>query len=398
MRRYFIHFVLAVFTFALLMLGFNWVVDPYAIFHNAQAKNSTQPLKVMNERIFKTVNLARQPAEIVLLGNSLVDLGFKVNDPAFSGRVVHNLATFGQTFHETHHLMQLALQQSTPKTMVIGLDFFAFNALFPAPSDFTEANFEASRPWHLAFSISTSMEAWRALRASSGGSECCDASGFRAAPDPVQLLGQYRQRFASNERVYLMEKYLPFPACRFDYTSSKNGALSTLDELRDMMRLAHQHHIDVKIFMPPSHVRQWETLAAAGLWAQWEDWKRQVVQINREEAHRAGRAEFVLWDFSGYGLLTSEDVPPAGSPILMRWYTDSAHFTPAAGERVLNRLFEAQVSENFGVRLTSATLDAHLAALRVARQGYQATHPEEVAEITALAREVNLSKHCPENP
>lgn len=398
MRRYLIHFILAAFTFALLMLGFNWVVDPYAIFHTVHEKNSAQPLRVMNERIFKTVNLAHQPSDVVFFGTSRTDIGIGATHPFFRDKQVVNLATFGQPIYESHRLMRLVAQYAKPKVIVVGLDFFAFNALFPRPTDFTEANFEASRRVNLAFSISTSVDAWKALRNKKLESgDCCDANGFRTLQDYQSFVGHYRQRFASNERTYLMEKYQPFPSCRFTYQNNNGQKGSTLDELRAIIQLGHQHHIEVHFFISPAHARQWETLAVAGLWTQWEDWKRQVVQINSEEAHRVGRAEFALWDFSGYGKINSEVVPPAGSPVLMRWYTDSAHFTPAAGAHVLSRLFDTQPSESFGVRLTSATLDAHLAALRVARHGYQVAHPEEVAEIAALAHEVNLTKHCAKN-
>lgn len=406
MSRYLIHFLLAFVSIAIAMLSFNWFADPYAIFHTASREGQTaqQPALILNERIFKTVGLARQKSDVIFLGTSRTDIGIGPEHQSFSAKRVVNLATFGQPIRESQRLMQLAVQYAEPKTIIIGLDFFAFNALFPSPSDFSEENFDASRRLKLAFSISTSVDAWKLLRRKTADSgDCCDLNGFRTAQDTRQFVGNYRQRFASNEQSYLMEKYLPFPECAYAYTSPKARTTSTLDEFRTMVRLAHQHGIDLRFFIPPSHARQWETLAAAGLWEKWEEWKRLVVRTNEDEAQHAGHSAFPLWDFSGYDTISSEAVPVAGDTTLMRWYTDSAHFTPAAGELVLDRMFgvnvaKRKITDDFGVQLTSANLDAHLETIRAARQHYRETHAKDIAEIAAMAREVELSKHCPKSP
>lgn len=378
MPRYLLHFLMATLTWAAALLGLNWSVDPYATFHRLAQQD------VLNERVFKSVSLAQQPAQTVLLGNSLVDLGF-----ANTGNGVHNLAIFGQTLHETHRLMQQLVQHSPPQRVWLGLDFYAFNALAPVPSDFTEANFVASRPWQLAFSISTGADAWKKLR-HNGMGECCDAQGFRALP--ATPIADYPRAFANNERVYLMEKYLPFPACRFAY--QRGNEANTLDEFRDILQLAQQHHIELVLFIPPSHALQWETLAVAGLWSDWENWKRQLFMLNQRVAQQSGRAAFALWDFSGYHTINTEPVPPAGSGAQMTGYTDSAHFSPAVGAQLLARLQGAETPVDFGVPLTTDNINSHLSTLRQAQQHYRAAHPHELAALNLLAQETARAKHC----
>lgn len=383
MPRYLLHFLIATLTWAAALLGLNWLADPYGIFH----PDPQRAPALLSERIFKTVYLARQPADTLLLGTSRVDLGFKAEQLPNA----HSLATFGQTFHESYRLLQHTLSYQTPKHVLIGVDFFAFNGLFPMPSDYTEANFDPARPLHLAFSISTASDAWRALRQKPGQSDgCCYASGFRDIPQPSGI--QYQTAFRNNERAYLMEKYSPFPACRYtyDYSQPKNGMRSTLEELRAVLELARQRRIALTLFIPPAHARQWETLAAAGLWTQWEDWKRQLVQLNQASGNVA-----TLWDFSGYSQISREALPPADSTAAMTGYTDSAHFTPAVGAQLLARLQGAPAPVDFGVALTADNLDSHLAAIRQARTRYQVEHPADVAAIHDLAREVAQTRRCP---
>ena len=146
----------------------------------------------------------------------------------------------------------------------------------------------------------------------------------------------------------------------------------------------------VTLFITPSHARQWETLAAAGLWAEWEDWKRHLLDISL-----AAGDDMQLWDFSGYSQISTEPVPAEGSKTIMQGYTDSAHFTPAVGTQVLARLDGAATPEDFGVKLGIDNLEIHLSRLRHAHTLYRATHPADIDVIRAVAAEVDKIKHCP---
>ncbi len=382
MSRYLKHLFLAALCWATALLGFNWQMDPYGIFH----PDPWRAPALRSERIFKTVYLATQPADTLLLGTSRVDLGFSREQLPQT----HSLASFGQPIHETRRLVEQALQHHTPKRLLIGLDFFAFNSQFPLPSDFTAQNFDSARPLHLAFSISTAVDAWHAWRNPGQGDGCCYADGFRAQT-PASVLN-YPQAFRNNERSYLLEKYRPFPSCRFsyDYAQPREGRHSTLDELRTILQLARHKGVEVTLFITPSHARQWEVLSASGLWAEWEDWKRHLLDITL-----AGGANMQLWDFSGYSRISTEAVPPAGSPSRMQGYTDSAHFTPWVGEQVLARLNGAIEPHDFGVKLNEGNLESHLAHLRHVHTLYRATHPSDIDVIRAVAAEVDKIKPCP---
>ncbi len=387
--RYFIHFIFATLLFAALLAGYNWRVDPYAIYHDEP--DAEQQLLVMSERIFKTVGLAHRPADVLFIGTSRTDIGIAREQPSLQGKRLHSLATFGQPINETRRLLERVMQDGKPQTIVIGLDFFAFNALFDRPSDYVAENYSEMRKAALLLSVSTLSSSIAKQRQSPVALDtCCYANGFRA---PRAAASNYRQQFASSERSYLMEKYLPYPQCSFAYGSE---AESTLEDMRAILNLAHRNHVAVKLFISPSHARQWETLAAGGLWDQWEDWKRTLVQINEEEARRAQQPAFALWDFSGYDQVSTEELPRAGASLVMSNYSDSSHYTPMVGQRLVSNMFG--VSDGWGEMISSANLDFHLAELRAARQRYRTSHMSEVAEIETMAREVSLAKHCVGTP
>lgn len=402
MSKYLLNFFIAVLLLIGAMAGFNWWVDPYAIYRDhATLMRQPQPLPVMNERVFKTVGLSRVKSDVVLLGTSVTDLGMGSGHPIFAGKRVLNLATFGQPIAESRRLMQIAIEYGKPQTIMLGLDFLAFNELLVSPSDYVEENYSPLRPYGLLLSVSTLADSWSAVRNKRVGvDQCCDADGFRASQTASEMRGSYRTRFSATERVYFREKYLPYPECRFSFMSKAGG--SSFDDLRAMIKLAHQHHVDFRLFISPSHARQWEVISVAGLNDKWDEWKRELVQINEDEARHVEAQSFPLWDFSGYDSISSEAVPAADDKqTLMRWYSDSAHYTPALGELIIQRMFSSSTSglpAGWGALLNAANLESHLMKWRAAQKIYQQTHQQDVGEIEATARTVNQVKHCPNSP
>ncbi|BBJ00619.1 hypothetical protein FGKAn22_23110 [Ferrigenium kumadai] len=399
MRRYLTHFLVSVLSLACMIAGFNWWIDPYGIYRkHEKLLERSAPMLIMNERVFKTVALARAKSDMVVLGSSRTDIGIGRGYPEFEGKRVLSLATFGQPIRETRQLMELAVTQGNPQTAILGLDFFAFNALFVPPSDYVEENYSPLRPYSLMLSVSTLSDSWRALRRKGpADGDCCYADGFRTPQDLSRYAGSYRQQFAANERMYLLEKYLPYPECAFSFTKKKGG--DTLDDFREIVKLAHQHQVDLRLFVSPSHARQWETLAAAGLWDEWEDWKRRLVQINEEVALLFNRPPLPIWDFSGYDEVSGEEVPVSSDPRTMRWYTDSSHYTPELGRNVVQRMFSGMadsVPADWGARLNSDNLDVHLEKIRASRNRYRSSHAQDTGELEKVARDVSRLKHCPD--
>lgn len=397
MRRYFIHFLIAVLLLTAALAGFNWWVDPYAIYRDREALlQQTQPILVMNERVFKTVGLAHTKTDVLLLGTSRTDIGIGREHDAFKGLRILNLSTFGQPIRESRRLMEIAVEEGKPETIILGLDFFAFNALFVPPSDYVEENYSPLRPYNLLLSVSALADSWATIRRKMPAEgDCCYADGFRTPQTLSRLAGTYRKAFTANERMYLLEKYLPYPACSFSFGTPAGN--DTMEDLRAILRLARMSQIDLRLFISPSHARQWETLAAAGLWSQWEEWKRLLVRLNEEEAGRD--TPFPLWDLSGYDDISTEPVPAAGdTKNIMRWYSDSSHYTPELGKRIIQRLFAKTQNgqpDGWGLLISRENIEKHLRQVRSARERYRAAHPQDIVEIGNLARETDRIKHCP---
>lgn len=402
MRKHIRTIGVAASVFFVAMTGFNGLVDPYKIWNVLEIKgiNSEKSELAAHERIFKTVGLAQQPANTIILGTSRSDIGLDPTHPAI-GNSGLNLAISSQPNHESRLFFDRAIDVMGSKTFVIGLDFFVTNSLLVQPPDFVSDNYEGGRIAALIASVSTLKDSLKTLiKRKTYPGDTWTPQGLRNGWDKrVRKELGHRKVMGDSEMSYLKNHYLAPPACSFQFGTIDRKPTPT-EEIRAIFIRAHRDRIALKLLISPSHARQWETLAAADRWAQWEEWKHRLVSMNEEEARRAGQSPFPLWDFSGYNSVTTETVPPLGdTQTMMRWYFDSSHYTPAAGNLVLDRIFnyrspDRTVPDDFGVLLTPQTIEAHLARIRADRERYRQTHPQDVAEIEAMAREVAKTKRC----
>ncbi|WP_020562443.1 hypothetical protein [Methylosarcina fibrata] len=404
MDRYLFHLLLSCCLLLGTAVAVNGLADPYGIFGTPLLKgiNETKPAVATNRRIFKMVGYARQKMDALILGTSRADAGLSPKHEGFLGQRAVNLATPAQTNAETELIFKFVAERSDLKTAVVGLDFFASNAWLTAPDDFTPDNFAADRKWQLLLSFDTLLASGKSL--------------FRPGKPPIRpdqtrenKPKKYsRQAFLASEKSYMWGgTYLPSPECRYAFEADrmergKRYRSDPLSALRAIIALAHRRHVKLYLFISPSHARQWEVLGAVGLWSRWEEWKRRLVRINREEAERFEQAPFPLWDFSGYHSVSTEDLPEAGSRAGMLGYIDSSHYQPAVGDLVLDRLFNLKATGralpgDFGVNLTPTTVEPHLAALRQAREHYRQSHPADIAEIEAMALQAKRESSCKED-
>jgi hypothetical protein len=104
-------------------------------------------------------------------------------------------------------------------------------------------------------------------------------------------------------------------------------------------------------------------------------------------AAAAGGTNVVVWDFSGYWAATTEAVPAAGdTSTRMTYYFESSHYTPALGQRMLDRMFLQDTNE-FGARIWAGNVETHLQAIQQQRERYAREHPSEVQWVQKISRQ-----------
>lgn len=392
--RYNRYFFICSLFFIFTIIALCYFVDPYSVYGRVYKKNG---LDVNGHgfasqlRMSKVMAVKRNPPQILLMGSSRVAFGFSAQSVQryFPGQAIYNLGLLGITEYELLRYFQHASAFNSLTHVIIGLDLLQFNANQPARPDFIEERLQVNadnQPNNVfygdylptLFSVDAAVTTFKEITGAVKPQDLYYGNGFRVE----SLGGGNLSNFIISESGYVNGVYSNF------VFRNPNGSMDTLACFKKVLELAQQKHLQLHLFISPAHARQWETIDSAGIWKNWEEWKRQLVIINEAVANQHHAKPFELFDFSGYSVYSTETVPREPEKNT-RWYRDSAHFLPDLGELVLQRMFKstAETDKSFGVLLTSATIEENLRTIREGHLHYVATHPQDKADIDKLAQE-----------
>jgi hypothetical protein len=183
----------------------------------------------------------------------------------------------------------------------------------------------------------------------------------------------------------------------YSFINPETG-MSAFDPFRFMLRRAYAQGVDARLYITPNHAIVRQLLINLQLGEQYEFWLKELVRINEEEASFAGRPPMPLWDFSSPNTITREPLPAAGDLATMRWYWEYSHYRRATGDLILDRIFDyrdptRELPDDFGTRLTTATIEAHLVDSRARIAKWSADNAAAIApQVISAAPRTEATK------
>ena len=356
-------FLLMVISLPIIGTGFvNWLIDPQDVFNtpNYLDVNHIKPHKDKNDRLFKAIDITRIKPKIIIVGSSRTKQGINPKHPVFAQNSgVYNLAINGPNFYEVRRYVEHAIyNQPDLKEIILGIDFFMFNASFDNQPSFSESRLEKK---HLTlddgikvlFSLDTLNNSKDSIIASKQITVIEDSYGENGfMPNRNADKEENIWRFNQSIKLY------------FTLHSNYKFSEQYWSDFEKTVKLCQQNNIKLKVFISPSHATQWESIYITNRWEVFEDWKRKIVQLTP------------VWDFSGYNSVTTEKINN-----LMNNYVDNSHYSPDIGDLIINRIFDYQIGkvpDDFGVLLTTGNIEEHIDNIRQERQKWVKNNPEEV--------------------
>lgn len=370
----------------LAVLAFNALVDPLALTPwdvRVAGFNAAKTEQIGWDPLFKYYQLIYRAPDLVLLGSSRIEQGVDPEDSRLAGaRSPYNLGVIGANMEMIDAYWRHALRWSEGlQTVVVGLDFFAFNANRPVWRSFDR---ELLKRDHFPLDEFGAMLISRKLTRHSGATVRDNFSGrvarvfafdrrgvVRLRPtDGKSAIGDPltdgdpdaagRRRFAATLREFVSN-----PGLYGCFALSEDAFV----RLEALVGASRRRGVRVVLFTSPSHASLNETLDALGLWPAWEAWKRRLAEIAP------------YWDFATYNSVTME--PATGD---RRYYHEPAHYTFDVGRLMLARFFESgeeSGAPDFGALVTSDNVDGHLEAVRRDRAEWLARRPGFAADVKA---------------
>jgi len=409
---------LAVFLFIAIAVpatvaGINWFVDPYGFFNSpvVSGVNALKPEMGFHEKELKAHRVTTLRPDGLILGASTSDVGL---DPANSGwkaKQTYNLAVGQGSILLAQQFLQHAASFAAPRQVVLGLELAMFNPNLQVVKGLTPSSLAVNAQGERNRDYSPLNFYAKALSLDMLRSSVATAAVNRGKPAPMadqRAIGEFGQMnpasFPVNKWKVYPQRFQPriaehvrnywAPIDQFVAIKEFSGT-APFAALEHILRMACEQDIDMHIVLSPVHAYIPEAKRLAGLWGLWERWIKAIVLLSEEVASRNDCRAVPVWDFSGYNDITTEVIPRSSKAALApHWYWDAVHYKKPAGDKLLKRIFSGQQDPDyadFGVRLTSANVDQHLARTRKLAESYRKSHATEVQLVAATVQK-NLAK------
>ncbi len=397
------HLVTLLGLLAVLMLanvGFNLVVDPFNAWQLVKIEgfNAIKDRAYKYERIAKPLMVETLQPQRVFIGTSRTEYTLSSTSPGLAGQPglpTLNLAMRSANLNEIMLMFQHALSQAPVVDAVIGLELPSFSYIMPSGTDLDDYvvldwQGEPNHGYRLyqfrdtLFAIDVTVASRKTLQRQEEADRSLADDGRVLAERQIPVLladGGIRVNFA-----FWLGEFV-----HGAWTICRNGRVffraderfDAMARFRDILVLAVEHGVDLKLYISPAHATLMEAMQQSGVWPYSEQWKRDMVAVI-EEVNGDYGSDFRLVDFETVDPITTETIPPAGDQqTLMHYFYDPAHFTMAMGDRILARLYGAGEAKwgageaDWGIELNSHNLDAHLQKLRQDLRNWAASHPGE---------------------
>jgi hypothetical protein len=349
--------------FFVVALGlFNYAMDPYDQFRKAEDKNAFEIVTFRNRKDWarKTISrIDKNDCNTVFLGNSRVWLGLNPDHMKSSHRG-YNAAYSNVNFENIYLICRSVLSQNNIDTLVLGVDF----GMERMPNDLSATDNLKIGLVKGLWGFATTKYSFSVLKKKRLPSHqrICLPNGYRIAENNKWNGKNYSQHLS-----YIIKRY------RFLGPSAmKDG--KGWKYFKAVVDICRSKGVKLYIFISPVHAEILEGIVANGLYNEFEDWIRMVVDIAYGSAGKiSDKFNPAVWMFCGYNYITTEPFPSGHEKREMKWYFDSSHYQEAVGNMILDRMFEQSardIGKDFGVRLTPENVETSLKTMREDRKVY----------------------------
>lgn len=381
----------------LLLTAFVAVIDPYHLYGlvDSAGLNHVKPLPEQYREQIKLAQAEAVRPDLILLGNSRVEVGFDPDSPQLSahGRTAYNLGLSGTSLTVSDRVYTRLRADAAPAALaVIGVEFLDF---LVKPDEAPAPAAAGPLPWQwrfdTLFSIKSVSDALRTVRLQNAADpETMTARG----QNPLREYNRYardegyyaifQQKARDNAKTLVRKPHNLFVA--------GTNRSESIDRLRALLDTMARDRTEVHLVIYPYHAQLMAMFDEAGLAATMDEWKQLLVREADAVRSRYPNARVNVWDFSGYGDMRCERIPAAGDTrSVTRWYWEAGHFKSAMGERILQRILGAETP--FGVRLAADSLDANRRRLAAERAQCAGAYPEVFAGARDLVAGARASSH-----
>jgi hypothetical protein len=397
--RYLLTFFAVSSLLVLAIIGFVSVMDSYGVvgIWNIKGFNDVKPAQHEGTRIFRPFDYLKGNYDAVIVSGSREERGIDAADSAFKTRHLsaYNFTFFESRPYEIAQVVDWVTLDGSVKLVIAGFDLLRYNVEPTSVGDY-RVYYPKSQfvPWafsqyaKLSLSLQGLQESYRTFIASRAHETVpiyLSSGRMLLHGDNPDANYDYERAFREVLDAY-MNSFLPKV-----FDQSHGWLKSGFDNsyLREMLELAGQRRFSFLAIIPPDHALELEALRRKGLWPAFELWKWGLACEFARARTRYPETTMELWDFSGYGPLSTAPLPlHSEGQVGSMGYWDPVHYALKTGSHILEAMLEANDNSKrmlaSAVALTPENIKAHLVKIRSGHDDYFSKNPSAMAWLARI--------------
>lgn len=348
---------------ALLVVGVNYVIDPYGITNAPRISNLNTYKADINDytRQLKKYQPLFSAYDTLVLGNSRAEMGIDPAHQCFaeSDMHVYNLAMPGAGIRMQLNYALNVMYQQPIKRVFLSVDFIDFISTEQEPLQrpsllaqetgelrhLPDGELNVEYPLQLSldyyrslFSLDALVSSVKTVAGQRASSPDRDTAGFNPARDLAEIVRVEGARALYDQKMQNLAAKYSQPW----YLRDTQGQLRVgFDDIEQFMQVAAQNKVEVVLFTHPFHSSYWQLMQEQGHMPAYEDWLTEITAL----AARYPKVNTGFWDFAGDSPYIHEVFPAEGvRNQVLKWFWEPAHYRKELGDLMVSAMVSPLVS------------------------------------------------------
>lgn len=341
-KRWVFNFLFFGLIFAVIFIGFNFLIDPYGIFGHSnfisKIKNHTA-----SYRMSKVYYIKREKPKTILIGTSRIGVINPKIVEKFTHTKVYNLSLPASSIEEQYEYILFNINRIKVTNIIWGIDFFSFNPESRLPTSFSNdrlnKNFYIGDYKDTLFTVDAFLASIKTLK-----------DNLSHKKNRVNLYnGQnYFLEHKINYKIYgssFIDKKIKEGLKGYKTTKELFGSKlfkkpKSIDKkfvyIKKIVSLCHKSNIKLTIYVSPIYVKTLQLIYSLNLWNTYKHFQIGLAQIHP------------FWDFSENLKLISDK----------NNFWDNSHLREKAADKIIEAIFTQNY--NYGKLITLTNVQNHL--------------------------------------
>ena len=304
----------------------NVLVNPFLMFEKNTITSSfdKKPEAASRVRIFKKYQATNRDYELLIVGNSRVEMGLDPISQFFTNQHVYNVGVPGLSVNAQIAYANNVIQTNPINTIFIGVDFVDFISKNVPQSKHYEFTDNAYEDYLSAtFSLDALNASLITVFSQNKNASNRTVQGFNPANDYIPILKNEGQMVLTEQKLSSLSKQLK--GARFykkEMIASESSSLTTLEQTLSNWK---NNEKNVVIFINPYQDFYYNALTKEGLSQDFEIWRETIKEI-------ASITNSTFFDFTELGKAHSTLLNEEGE---LAYFWEPAHYKKELGEKML---------------------------------------------------------------